>query len=84
MVADMDPEDDEANIHVLNVGFGLGIVRFLYLFVDYPLIYHSSLKIDTLFQSLCPARHVIIEAHPDVLAHMRTTGWPFLSLPRLS
>ncbi|CAE6512088.1 unnamed protein product [Rhizoctonia solani] len=33
--------------------------------------------IDTLFQSLTPppSRHVIIEPHPDVLAHMRSTGW---------
>ncbi|CAE6429504.1 unnamed protein product [Rhizoctonia solani] len=33
--------------------------------------------IDTIFQSLTPppSRHVIIEPHPDVLAHMRSTGW---------
>ncbi|CAE7140544.1 unnamed protein product [Rhizoctonia solani] len=33
--------------------------------------------IDTLFQSLTPppSRHVIIEPHPDVLAHMRSSGW---------
>ncbi|KAG8878180.1 Arginine N-methyltransferase 2 [Tulasnella sp. 331] len=33
--------------------------------------------IDTLFQasSAPPSLHVIIEAHPDVLAHMRKTGW---------
>ncbi|KAJ7497342.1 arginine methyl transferase [Mycena latifolia] len=31
--------------------------------------------IDTLFQSLSPALHVIIEAHPDVLKHMRNLGW---------
>ncbi|KAG8897610.1 Arginine N-methyltransferase 2 [Tulasnella sp. 403] len=33
--------------------------------------------IDTLFQALprTPSRHVIIEAHPDVLSHMRLTGW---------
>ncbi|KAG8934532.1 Arginine N-methyltransferase 2 [Tulasnella sp. 418] len=33
--------------------------------------------IDGLFQSLHspPKKHVIIEAHPDVLAHMRSTGW---------
>ncbi|ELU38290.1 arginine methyl transferase [Rhizoctonia solani AG-1 IA] len=33
--------------------------------------------IDTLFQSIepPPSRHVIIEPHPDVLAHMRSTGW---------
>ncbi|KAJ7188177.1 arginine methyl transferase [Mycena filopes] len=33
------------------------------------------LNIDTLFQSLSPAVHVIIEAHPDVLQHMRKQGW---------
>ncbi|KAJ7084437.1 arginine methyl transferase [Mycena belliarum] len=31
--------------------------------------------IDTLFQSLSPALHVIIEAHPDVLKHMKQLGW---------
>ncbi|KAF8210331.1 S-adenosyl-L-methionine-dependent methyltransferase [Mycena galopus ATCC 62051] len=31
--------------------------------------------IDTLFQSLSPALHVIIEAHPDVLKHMKELGW---------
>ncbi|TRM69857.1 S-adenosyl-L-methionine-dependent methyltransferase [Schizophyllum amplum] len=33
--------------------------------------------IDGLFQSLDPppTQHVIIEAHPDVLAHMREQGW---------
>ena len=25
--------------------------------------------------SHCPTQHVIIEAHPDVLQHMRETGW---------
>lgn len=33
-------------------------------------------KIDTLIQShLRPTSHVIIEPHPDVLAHMRECGW---------
>ncbi|KAF7296149.1 hypothetical protein MKEN_01430200 [Mycena kentingensis (nom. inval.)] len=31
--------------------------------------------IDTLFQSLEPCLHVIIEAHPDVLQHMKERGW---------
>ncbi|KAJ7178479.1 arginine methyl transferase [Mycena crocata] len=31
--------------------------------------------IDTLFQSLAPTLHVIIEAHPDVLKHMKELGW---------
>nr|GAT56337.1 predicted protein [Mycena chlorophos] len=43
-------------VHVLNVGFGLGII-------------------DTLFQTLSPSLHVIVEAHPDVLKHMRARGW---------
>lgn len=36
------------------------------------------MQIDTLFQtwpSGPPSMHVIIEAHPDVLAHMRAKGW---------
>jgi len=48
-----------SGLKVLNIGFGLGII-------------------DGLFQSLpshYPTRHVIIEAHPDVLQHMRETGW---------
>ncbi|KAJ7770186.1 arginine methyl transferase [Mycena maculata] len=31
--------------------------------------------IDMLFQSLSPTLHVIIEAHPDVLKHMKQNGW---------
>ncbi|KAJ7096265.1 S-adenosyl-L-methionine-dependent methyltransferase [Mycena epipterygia] len=31
--------------------------------------------IDTLFQSLSPTLHVIVEAHPDVLKHMKDLGW---------
>ncbi|KAF4620839.1 hypothetical protein D9613_000721 [Agrocybe pediades] len=31
--------------------------------------------IDNLFQSHSPVEHVIIEAHPDVLAFMRKQGW---------
>ncbi|KAJ7924869.1 arginine methyl transferase [Mycena leptocephala] len=31
--------------------------------------------IDTIFQSLSPTLHVIIEAHPDVLKHMKELGW---------
>ncbi|KAF7315624.1 hypothetical protein MIND_00077800 [Mycena indigotica] len=31
--------------------------------------------IDTLFQTLSPSLHVIIEPHPDVLKHMRERGW---------
>ena len=34
-------------------------------------------KIDLFFQGLSipPALHIIIEAHPDVLDHMRSQGW---------
>jgi protein arginine N-methyltransferase 2 len=31
--------------------------------------------IDTYIQECNPSRHVIIEAHPDVLAHMKAEGW---------
>jgi protein arginine N-methyltransferase 2 len=31
--------------------------------------------VDNFFQQRNPAQHIIIEAHPDVLAHMRRTGW---------
>ncbi|TIA90312.1 hypothetical protein E3P99_01622 [Wallemia hederae] len=31
--------------------------------------------IDTEFQKYKPTQHTIIEAHPDVLKHMRETGW---------
>ena len=38
---------------------------------------NSTSQIDTFFQELPvrPSEHVIIEAHPDVLAHMRDVGW---------
>ncbi|KAG9014458.1 Arginine N-methyltransferase 2 [Tulasnella sp. JGI-2019a] len=53
-----NPASGPQGLHILNVGFGLGII-------------------DSLFQaqSVPPALHVIIEAHPDVLTHMRKTGW---------
>lgn len=31
--------------------------------------------IDKEFQKLNPSNHTIIEAHPDVLAHMKESGW---------
>ena len=39
--------------------------------------YGPAAKIDGLFQALDPppALHVIIEAHPDVLQHMRSLGY---------
>lgn len=70
---------------VLNVGFGLGIVSantgapngLSLTFVPTCFVDIFYLQIDSLFQSLDPppSRHVIIEPHPDVLAHMRSTGW---------
>ena len=35
----------------------------------------STAQIDTEFQKHKPTQHTIIEAHPDVLKHMRETGW---------
>ncbi|KAI5476384.1 hypothetical protein MNV49_007833 [Pseudohyphozyma bogoriensis] len=52
--------DEEDEWKVLNVGFGLGII-------------------DTYLQTLsthgAPTTHLIIEPHPDVLAHARSKGW---------
>lgn len=52
---DLD-EERRANLHVLNVGFGLGLI-------------------DEAIQSHKPARHTIVEAHPDVYAKMLADGW---------
>ena len=52
---DLD-EERQANLHILNVGFGLGLV-------------------DEAIQSHKPARHTIVEAHPDVYAKMLADGW---------
>jgi protein arginine N-methyltransferase 2 len=75
---------------VLNIGFGLGIVRLeascsilnsdrsSHLEPFTSLFHLSNSQIDSLFQLSLeppPSRHVIIEPHPDVLAHMRSTGW---------
>lgn len=52
-------DNDGPDYRVLNCGFGLGII-------------------DGLLQNWKtgpPALHVIIEPHPDVLAHMKKTGW---------
>lgn len=38
-------------------------------------MHERSSQVDTLFQSLSPSLHVIIEAHPDVLRHMKERGW---------
>jgi len=47
---------DRSELHIMNVGFGLGLV-------------------DEAIQSFKPARHTIIEAHPDVYAKMLRDGW---------
>lgn len=43
-------------LHVLNIGFGMGIV-------------------DGIIQSLHPGAHHIVEAHPTVIADMKSKGW---------
>jgi protein arginine N-methyltransferase 2 len=71
LTIDRDPTD---TLKILNIGFGLGIVRFLSFHFDFkgPT---GRIQIDTIFQSLSPTLHVIIEAHPDVLKHMKELGW---------
>lgn len=54
----MDHDDLHEGLHILNIGFGLGIIDGFFTALPQP-----------------PALHVIIEAHPDVLAHMREKGW---------
>ena len=75
----LDHENIKDGLKVLNVGFGLGIVRICWVLVLlYALINLShSTQIDTMFQALPtkPAQHVIIEAHPDVLKHMKELDW---------
>ncbi|KAF8324473.1 arginine methyl transferase [Cantharellus anzutake] len=51
--------ETDGSIHVLNIGFGLGIIDTIFQ------TYNSS----------PPTKHFIIEPHPDVLAHMRENGW---------
>ncbi len=66
-------------LSILNVGFGLGIVRrpplrlTLYDWTDNAM----SPQIDTMFQEISPppTHHAIIEAHPSVLSHIRSTGF---------
>lgn len=65
-----------SELKVLNIGFGLGIVSPFFQEKKLVRVNYDQ-KIDSLFQNLpsCPTQHVIIEAHPDVLRHMRETGW---------
>lgn len=65
----------DTGLKILNVGFGLGIVREFRFRSSCPCL--TLVKIDTMFQSLSnpPSLHVIIEAHPDVLAHLEEKGW---------
>ena len=70
-----DHENLSDGLKVLNVGFGLGIVRAaIYAYSPWT---DGATQIDGLFQALptAPSLHVIIEPHPDVLAHMRQLGW---------
>ena len=66
----------------------MGISRFSTSVLDWELYVHTPTsdgadvhglleQIDSMFQSLSqpPQQHVIIEAHPDVLQHMRELGW---------
>ena len=74
-----DHPNSADGLKVLNVGFGLGIVRTATVCsrVSTLTAYHHFLQIDSLFQSLStkPSLHVIIEPHPDVLNFMRDQGW---------
>lgn len=61
---------DGENHSVLNIGYGLGIVSYTLDTAD---------QVDRLFQARKPVHHTIVEAHPQVLQHMRDTGvydWP--------
>lgn len=70
-----DHENLRHGLKVLNVGFGLGIVRPGSL--SHTVIWLNKSQIDTFFQQLPvkPVQHVIIEPHPDVLRHMKELGW---------
>lgn len=61
---------------VLNVGYGLGIVSppTCHCWGN-QLTARPGGQIDRLFQQRSPALHVVIEAHPQVLGHMRDTGF---------
>jgi type IV protein arginine methyltransferase len=69
---------NSSHLKVLNIGFGLGIVRHTnqLLCCSISLI-HSFYQIDTFFQQLSdtPSIHYIVEPHPDVLQHMKELGW---------
>lgn len=67
------PADGEDFV-VLNVGFGLGLVRSsLRLF--FVARNDKCAQIDTELQRYSPTKHLIIEAHPDVHAYMRAKGF---------
>lgn len=68
-----DNYSNAGQLKILNVGFGLGIVSLLYQRGSHTDFFLR--KIDSLFQNYSPVEHVIIEAHPDVLAFMRKQGW---------
>lgn len=67
-----DDHPHSGQLKILNVGFGLGIVR-VNCFALWSVL--RRLQIDTLFQAHQPVQHFIIEPHPDVLQHMKNLGW---------
>jgi len=75
-----DAQPGGQSISILNIGYGLGIVHDLHRWGHVSWIR----QIDRLFQYRLssqprPSHHTIIEAHPQVLEHMRAQGvydWP--------
>ena len=64
-------------LRVLNIGFGLGIVSFTFKVQHTIALNDFVLQFDTFVQKFepPPCEHVIVEAHPDVLAYMKKSGW---------
>lgn len=63
----------QETLSVMNVGFGLGIVRKYRRVENVTDGVHR--QIDTFLQEYRPTNHLIIEPHPDVLAHAKSKGW---------
>ncbi|KAI0058533.1 hypothetical protein BV25DRAFT_1829975 [Artomyces pyxidatus] len=65
-------EGREKRLSVLNIGFGMG-----YAFDQsrrrFPQL--TTLQTDFFFQDHKPTAHTIIEAHPDVLSYMHSSGF---------
>lgn len=62
-------------LEVVNIGFGLGIVRYGFPSHVRSALAKGNIQVDSALQTFKPKRHVIVEAHADVLAHMRKEGW---------